>query len=86
MESQDELLDKLLNSLAVMKGAITIVLKHGDRLTAAERSKWLELAIVQSDQLNALMTAVGSEEKGPIRLPDAESSDAPAPPPSPRSP
>lgn len=77
MESHDELLDALLTPLAVMKGAISIVLKHGDRLEPEERAKWLELAIEQSDQLNALMTKMDPARSGDeITLPEPRGSVA----------
>jgi K+-sensing histidine kinase KdpD len=77
MESHEELLEDLLTPLAVMKGAISIVLKHGDRLTPQERAKWLELAIAQSDQLNALMVSLDPARSGnEITLPDADNVDA----------
>ncbi len=71
MDSHEELLDELLTPLAVMKGAISIVLKHGGRLTPEERSKWLELAIAQSDELNALMVKIDPARSGDeITLPE----------------
>ena len=61
MPSREELHD-LLTPLAVMKGAISIVLKHGDRLDPEERDRWLQLAIEQSDQLNAVMSDLRASE------------------------
>lgn len=72
MESHDDLLDALLTPLAVMKGAISIVLKHGHRLEPSERAKWLELAIAQSDQLNALMMEMDpARARDEITLPES---------------
>ena len=65
MPSREELHD-LLTPLAVMKGAISIVLKHGDRLDPAARDRWLQLAIEQSDELNSVMNELDAEsDAGP---------------------
>lgn len=61
MPSREEL-HELLTPLAVMKGAISIVLKHGDRLDPEVRDRWLQLAIEQSDQLNAVMNELRASE------------------------
>lgn len=66
MPSRDDLHD-LLTPLAVMKGAISIVLKHGDRLDPAERDRWLQLAIEQSDELNAVMNELDADP-GPDQI------------------
>ncbi len=87
MDSHDELLDELLTPLAVMKGAISIVLKHGDRLTPEERSNWLELAIAQSDQLNALMVNLDPARSGDeITLPESTALDLASGTPVPNAP
>lgn len=68
MTSARDVFDDLFTPLAVMKGAISIVLKHGDQLSEEERERWLKLAIEQSDELNKLIVKLDLTRSDQIKI------------------